>query len=116
MLYEITLLYMKTRNTYNSCSTFLKPTKLDIQSLYGLFKLLRGFGKFGDQPNFVKSCFYNSFSTFLKPTKLDVQCFYGLFKLLGGFGKIGDQPNFLKTCFDTWKLVIPTTLVLHSSN
>ena len=47
-LCEIMLLYMKTRNTYNSYTTFLKQTKLDIQYLYGLFKLLGGFGMFGD--------------------------------------------------------------------
>jgi len=48
---------MKTRNTLNSCSTLLKPTILDIQRLYGLFKFLGGFDKFEDQPNFVKSRF-----------------------------------------------------------
>ena len=58
-LFEITLLYMKTRNTYNSCSTFLKGTKLDIQCYHGLFKLLEGFGKFGDEANFMKLCFFH---------------------------------------------------------
>ena len=53
------LLNNKTRKTYTSFSTLLKPTKHDIQHFYGLFKLLRGFGKFGDQP-----------------TKLDKQFFY----------------------------------------
>jgi len=56
-LCEIPLLYKKTCNTHNSCSTFLKLTKLDKQCFYGLFKIVIGFGKFGDLPNFVKSCF-----------------------------------------------------------
>ena len=96
-LCEIMLLYNETRKTYTSCSTFLKPTKHDIQRLYGLFKLLSGFGKFGDQP-----------------TKLDKHCFCGLLKLLQCFGKIGDPPNFVKSRFYTKKLVIPITFVLHS--
>jgi len=49
---------METRNTYNSGSTFFKPTKLDIQCFHGLFKLVGGFGKFVDQPNLLKSRFY----------------------------------------------------------
>ena len=101
---------MKIRNTYNSCSTFLKPTKLDIQYFYGLFKILRSFGKFGDVglQNLRKHVLYmkacntnNSCSTFLKPTKLNIQYFYGLFKILRSFGKYGDLPKFEDTRFYT---------------
>jgi len=46
---------MKTRNNYKCCSTFLKPTKLDIQYFYGLFKILRSFEKFGDNPKFEET-------------------------------------------------------------
>ena len=52
------LIYMKTRSTYNSCLTFLKPTKLDIQCIYVLFRLLGDFGKLGYLPNIVKTHFY----------------------------------------------------------
>ena len=57
-LCEIPLLYKKTGNTNNSFSTFLKLTKLDKQCFYGLFKIVGGFGKFGDLPNFVKTRIY----------------------------------------------------------
>ena len=96
---------MKIRNSCNSYSTFLKASKLDIKCYQGLFKFLGGFGKFGDEPNFMKSCFFQmktrnaSCSTLLKRTKLDIQCFYSLLKFLGVFGKFEDQPNFVKSCF-----------------
>ena len=119
---EIPLLYKNTRNTQNTCSTFLKPTTLDKHCFYGLFMLLRCFGKFGDPPNIVKSRFYTRklvihitlvLSTFLKLTKFNIQCFYGLFKILGGFDKFGGLPNFLKSCLYTTKLVKTIPLVLH---